>query len=328
MTPISTLPLERNTLPPFRLIAVAFAIVYVGYGLNFLAVKIAMETLPAFLFAGSHVLLAGFIMMGWRLARGGSLALPRGGMRRAGRAAFFLFVGGVGLVTLGEKLGLASGAAAMIKASVPLWVAVIEALRPRGEKPTWLIAGGLLLGALGVTLLVIPNLAQGGTGGAAVGTWVLLASALLFAIGTLDVRHRPPSPDTVNNVAWMMVLGGIYLWVIGLATGEAVQVSPQDFTAPVLSSFFFLLVVHSLAAFSAMNWLLRHLPAAVVTTKFYVSPAIAAVAGWLVLGEIVGTGAMVGLALILGGVAVVMLGEKLRRMEPALRADDADELEE
>ena len=78
MTPISTLPLERNTLPPFRLIAVAFAIVYVGYGLNFLAVKIAVETLPAFLFAGSHVLLAGFIMMGWRLARGGSLALPRG----------------------------------------------------------------------------------------------------------------------------------------------------------------------------------------------------------------------------------------------------------
>jgi drug/metabolite transporter (DMT)-like permease len=77
-----------------------------------------------------------------------------------------------------------------------------------------------------------------------------------------------------------------------------------------------------------MNWLLRHLPAAVVTTKFYVSPAIAAVAGWLVLGEIVGTAAMVGLALILGGVAVVMLGEKLRRMEPALRADDADELEE
>jgi len=116
--PISALPPERNTLPPFRLIAAAFAIVYLGYGLNFLAVKIAVETLPAFLFAGSHVLLAGLIIMGWRLARGGSLALPRGGMRRAGRAAFFLFVGGVGLVTLGEKLGLASGAAAMIMCAI------------------------------------------------------------------------------------------------------------------------------------------------------------------------------------------------------------------
>jgi len=327
MTPSSGLALDRGKLPPFRLIAAAFAVVYLGYGLNFLAVKVAVETMPAFLFAGSHVLLAGLIMMGWRLARGGSLALPQGGLKRAGRAAFFLFVGGVGLVTLGEKLGLASGAAAMIKASVPLWVAVLEALRPRGEKPTWLIAGGLLLGALGVVLLVLPNITHGGSGGEALGTWVLLTSALLFAIGTLLVRHRPPSSDTAGNVAWMMVLGGRYLWAIGLATGEASQVAYEDFTGPVFASFLFLLLVHSLAAFSAMNWLLRHLPATVVTTKFYVSPAIAAAAGWLVLGEVVGRAAIVGLALILGGVAVVMLGEKRRQMQPALKADDADELE-
>lgn len=314
--------------PPIGLIALAFGIVYLGYGLNFLAVKVAVENLPAFLFAGSHVLLAGLILMAWRAARQETLALPRGGRTRAAGAAFFLFVGGVGLVTLGEKLGLASGAAAMIKASVPLWVAVLEASRPRGEKPTWLIGGGLLLGALGVVLLVLPKIAHGGADGETLGTWVLLASALLFAIGTLVVRHYPPSADTTANVTWMMIYGGAYLWAIGLGTGEAAQVSGDDFTAPVLASFLFLLLVHSLAAFTAMNWLLRHLPAAVVTTKFYVSPAIAAVAGWLVLGEVVGAGAMFGLALILGGVAVVMIGEKRRRMEPALKADDADELEE
>jgi drug/metabolite transporter (DMT)-like permease len=195
-------------------------------------------------------------------------ALSGGGMARAAGAAFFLFVGGVGLVTLGEKLGLASGAAAMIKASVPLWVAVLEALRPRGERPSWLMAGGLLLGALGVVLLVLPKIAHGGTDGVALGTWELLASAFLFAIGTLLVRHLPPSNDTTANVTWMMVSGGAYLWVIGLATGEAAQVTREDFTGPVLAAFLFLLFVHSLAAFSAMNWLLRHLPAAVVTTKF------------------------------------------------------------
>ncbi len=310
------------------LIALAFGVVYLGYGLNFLAVKVGVETLPAFLFAGAHVLLAGLMLMGWRAVRHGRLGLPAGGLARAALAAFFLFVGGVGLVTLGEKLGLASGAAAMIKASVPLWVAVLEALRPRGEKPTWFIAGGLLLGALGVLLLVLPKIAHGGRDGETLGTWVLLASALLFAVGTLVVRHRPPSDDTTANVTWMMVFGGVYLWAIGLASGEAAQVSRDDFTAPVLTSFLFLLFVHSLAAFTAMNWLLRHLPAAVVTTKFYVSPAIAAIAGWLVLGEKVGTGALLGLTLILGGVAVVMIGEKRRRMEPALKADDADELEE
>lgn len=319
---------QSPALPPLSLIALAFGVVYLGYGLNFLAVKVAVERLPAFLFAGSHVLFAGLILTGWRVVRGDSLALPRGGTGKAAAAAFFLFVGGVGLVTLGEKLGLASGAAAMIKASVPLWVAVLEALRPRGEKPTWMISGGLLLGALGVVLLVLPKIAHGGTDGETLGTWVLLASALLFAVGTLVVRHHPPSNDTTANVTWMMIFGGAYLWAIGLGTGELSKVSRNDFTAPVIASFFFLLVVHSLAAFTAMNWLLRHLPAAVVTTKFYVSPAIAAVAGWLVLGEVVGWGALAGLTLILSGVAVVMLGEKRRRMEPALRADDADELEE
>jgi drug/metabolite transporter (DMT)-like permease len=328
MTPITAPPADRGKLPPAGWIVAAFAVVYLGYGLNFLAVKVAVETLPAFLFAGSHVLLAGLLIMAWRRARGGSLVLPEGGMAKAASAAFFLFVGGVGFVTLGEKLGLASGAAAMIKASVPLWVAVLEALRPRGEKPTWMIGGGLLLGALGVLLLVLPNIARGGAGGETLGTWVLLASALLFAIGTLLVRHHPPSGDTTANVAWMMVLGGAYLWVAGLATGEAAGIGREDFTGSVLAAFLFLLIVHSLGAFSAMNWLLRHLPAAVVTTKFYVSPAIAAVAGWLVLGESIGTGAIVGLALILGGVAVVMAGEKRRQMEPALKADDADELEE
>jgi drug/metabolite transporter (DMT)-like permease len=112
-------PKDGRPLPPIGLIALAFGVVYLGYGLNFLAVKVAVENLPAFLFAGSHVLLAGLILMAWRAATRRAPTLPRGGMTRAAAAAFFLFVGGVGLVTLGEKLGLASGAAAMIFANSP-----------------------------------------------------------------------------------------------------------------------------------------------------------------------------------------------------------------
>lgn len=325
---IPTAILPAGPRPPTWQLVLAFAVVYFGYGLNFLAVKVGVETLPAFLFAGAHVMLAGLLLFAWRGFRRLPLLLSPSGLAKAAGAALFLFVGGVGLVTEGEKLGVASGQAAMIKASVPLWIAIFEAIRPRGEKPTGLMTIGLLLGGAGVVLLVLPNLANPAPGGEMLGTVLLLLSALLFAIGTLLVRHLPPSNDTTGNVSWMMLLGGGYLVLLGFSLGEAKEISTSDFTLPVLSAFLFLLFVHSLAAFSAMNWLLRHLPASVVTTKFYVSPAIAAVAGWLVLNETLALPALGGLALILAGVTLVMAGEKLRHATPALRPDDADELED
>lgn len=315
--------------PPAWQLALAFAIVYLGYGLNFLAVKVGVESLPAFLFAAAHVFSAGLILLVWQGLRKRPLRLPGPGFRHAATAAFFLFVGGVGLVTEGEKLGVASGHAAMLKASVPLWVAVLEALRPGGEKPTLLIGAGLALGAAGVVFLVLPQLATANPAGTeTLGTFVLLLSALLFAIGTVLVRHHPPSGDTALNASWMMLLGGAMLAATGLALGETAEIAHADFTPAAGGAFLFLLFVHSLAAFTALNWLLRHLPAPVVTTKFYVSPAIATVAGFLLLHESVSTGSIIGLGMILAGVAVVMAGEHRRHLTPALQAKDADELEE
>lgn len=320
---------ERGERPAAWRLVVAFAIVYFGYGLNFLAVKVGVETLPPFLFAGAHVVLAGLLLWAWKAMREGKVLMGPGALAWAALAAVFLFVGGVGLVTVGEKLGVASGKAAMIKASVPLWVAVLEALRPKGEKPTAIVVVGLLTGAAGVAVLVLPGLAGGEAGGSEMrGIVVLLASSVLFAIGTLIVRHHPPTEDSTWNAAWMMVCGGLFLLVCGVATGEAGEIGPEDFTPQVWTAFLFLLFVHSLAAFSAMNWLLRHLPAPVVATKFHVSPAIATLAGFLVLGETVPGTAILGLALILAGVGVVMVGERRQHAPPALRPDDADELEE
>ncbi len=288
-------------------IVFAFGVVYIGYGLNFLAVKIGVETLPAFLFAGSHVTLAGVILMAFHAVRSGSIFMPPSGMGRAAAAAFFLFVGGVGLVTEGEKLGVPSGVAAIIKASVPLWVTILEGLRPGGERLGKVAFGGLICGAIGVVWLVVPRLVgHQAVATEPLGVGLLILSAFLFAVGTIIVRHHPPSSSAVANSAWMMLMGGFYLLLLGVVFGEVGQVSVNDFTAPVIGAFCFLLLIHSLAAFSAMNWLLGRLPAAVVTTKFYVSPAIAVVAGWFVLGESVHATTFASLGLILAGVAVTL----------------------
>ena len=313
--------------PALWRILMAFGIVYVGYGLNFLAVKIGVESLPAFLFAASHIFCAGVILITWQACTQGRALLPIEGFQRAAIGAFFLFVGGVGLVTQGEKLGVPSGVAAVIKASVPLWVAVLEALRPRGERVSLLMSSGLLVGAAGVVAIVLPRLTVSSADSMPTGTLLLVLSAFLFAIGSIFVRHSPPSDSPVTGAAWMMIFGGVLLTALGLSLGEASQIQAADFTSRTLGAFAFLLFVHSLAAFTAMNWLLRHLPASVVTTKFYVSPAVALLAGSLVLGEKITLPVIASLCLILVGVGVVLWGASRKKGEPPLKPNDAEELD-
>ena len=313
--------------PALWRILMAFGIVYVGYGLNFLAVKIGVESMPAFLFAASHIFCAGVILIVWQSCTRGRALLPIAGLQRAAVGAFFLFVGGVGLVTQGEKLGVPSGVAAIIKASVPLWVAVLEALRPRGERVSLLMSGGLLLGAAGVVAIVLPRLTAGSADSMPTGVLLLVLSAFLFAIGSIFVRHSPPSDSPVTGAAWMMIFGGVLLTALGLSLGEASQIQAGDFTSRMLGAFAFLLFAHSLAAFTAMNWLLRHLPASVVTTKFYVSPAVALLAGSLVLGEKITLPVIASLSLILVGVGVVLWGASRKKGAPPLRPNDAEELD-
>ena len=303
--------IERAEGRPARWrVVLAFGIVYLGYGLNFLAIKAGVESMPAFLFAASHILGAGVILMAWTAVRGGRVLMPAANTGRAAFAALFLFVGGVGLVTQGEKLGVPSGIAAIIKASVPLWVALFEFLRPKGEKPGAIVLAGLLAGAVGVVLLVAPRLSGAMDSGGTLGTALLLLSALLFAIGSIFVRNYPPDADAVRSSMWMMVFGGCYLVFLGAVLGEFGQIAEAEFGWKTVSAFLFLLFVHSLAAFTAMNWLLSHLPASIVTTKFFVSPAVAVLAGWLVLGETVGLETLASLLLILIGVGVVFSGRR------------------
>ena len=129
--------------------------------------------------------------MAWTAVRGGRILMPKANTGRAAFAAFFLFVGGIGLVTQGEKLGVPSGVAAIIKASVPLWVVLLEFLRPKGEKPGGIVLVGLVVGAAGVVMLVLPRLSGAVNSGGTLGTSLLLISALLFAIGSIFVAAYP-----------------------------------------------------------------------------------------------------------------------------------------
>ncbi len=319
-------PLTTGKRPPTWAFVLAFGIVYVGYGFNFLAIRVGVETMPPFIFAGAHVILAGLILFSWQLLRGQSLAISKSGLSKAALSSLFLFVGGVGLVTAGEKNGVPSGMAAVIKASVPLWVAILETLRPHGEKINRRMLIGLLLGAFGVIYMIAPQLDPAAAGAHPFGTTLLVMSALLFAIGTLIVRHWPPCPSIFTAISYQMIIGGAYLLVLGLCLNELSEINAAAFTGPVIGAFCFLLFIHSLCAFTAMNWLLRYLPASLVTTKFYVSPVVAVFAGWLILDEALTLRIIGCMLMILAGVFVILWqGQKTPAREHALKADELED---
>jgi len=292
--------------PPAWALVLAFAVVYLAYGLNYLAIREGVKTLPPFLFAGTHVTLAGLLLFAWAVLRGERVALTGRNFLWAGAGGLIVFVGGTGLVTMGEK-DVNSGLASVLRATTPVWVALLEWVRPRGERLSAAAWCGFLLAIGGVLLVVIPDIDSATSLYQDLGPMLVLISALCWAIGAMVLRHHRPCASTLVASAYQMSIGGVAMVLLGLVLGEGPQFRLAEVTEPALLAFLFLLLVHSLAGFSALNWLLQHVPAALATTKFYVSPAVAVVAGTFVLHEKDLTRGMLGgLALILAGVALAL----------------------
>lgn len=291
--------------PPTWAFVAAFAAVYLGYGLNYLAIKEGVKTLPPFLFSGSHVTIAGLLVFGW-LALGRELVWLN--WRNLGWAAvggLTVFVGGTGLITLAETT-VNSGEASVLRSTTPVWVALLEWVRPNGERLRGLAWIGLILAVAGVLVMVVPQLKASQHLANDLGPLLALASAVAWAVGALVLRHHRPCASNAVATAYQMTIGGLGMVALGLVLGEGAKLRSADLTKDAVFAFLFLLLVHSLLGFSSLNWLLKHVSATLATTKFYVSPAIAILAGWLVLGEQLTVGMIMGMAMILGGVALAM----------------------
>jgi drug/metabolite transporter (DMT)-like permease len=294
-------PLAHPSKPPLWQTLLALAVVYLTWGTTYLAIREGVKTLPPGLFGGVRVAAAGAVLLAWLALRGEKAALPWRELRAEWLVGVLLFVGGNGLVTVGMKT-VPSGVGSVLTATTPLWMALLEAAAPRGERLApggWL---GLLLGLGGVALL------WAGKGEAAalagVGPLLLLGSALAWSVGSFLHRHRRPA-GLLRSAGWQMLLGGGTLALIGVAAGEAGELSAAQLTPRAVFAFFYLLVVSSLVAFVAYLWLLRHVSAALAGTYAYVNPAIAVLLGWLAADEALTPALVGGMAVILAGVALV-----------------------
>ncbi len=290
----------------------ALWVVYVVWGSTYLAIAVAVETMPPLTALGTRFLAACAVLgLALVLRRGPrALAVPWQELRGAVVVGALLLGVGMGVLSLAEQ-HVPSGVAALIVAIMPLWVVILRAVT--GDRPplvTWL---GVAVGIAGVVVLVGPGSA-GGDAAAQRTFWsvAMLGSTACWAFGSfLQPRIRTPR-DPLLMSFYEMLTGGLALTAVGLLRGEHVT-DMAHATARSWWGWAYLVVVGSLVAYTAFVWLVGHAPLSLVSTYAYVNPVVAVLLGWWILGEPLTLGLLVGGAVVVVGVMLVVSAERMAR---------------
>lgn len=281
-------------------------ILYVVWGSTYLGIRIAVDSIPPFIMAGSRFALAGLVMLAVALVRrSDAIAWPTWRQwRDSAIVGGLLMGGGMGMVALGE-VTVPSGIAALLIAMMPLWVAVLGRLL-FGERLPRLAVAGVAIGLAGVAILVGPsaNAAESFDPG---GILALIISPICWSTGSLYSAHRAKlPPDPLVATGCQMLTGSAVLAVMAAIRGEYATFSPAAVSTDSLLAFAYLALVGSLVAFTAYVWLLRVAPLPLIATYAYVNPVVAVALGAIVLSEPITPRTVVAGAVIVFAVALII----------------------
>ncbi|MEW9554627.1 EamA family transporter [Nonomuraea sp. NPDC050783] len=296
----------------------ALAIVYVVWGSTYLGIRLAIETMPPMLSGSMRFLVAALLLGAFLLIRKGREPF-RMSARQFGGAALvglLLLTGGNGMVAVAEQ-HISSGLAALLVASVPLWLVVFRiAFR---DRPALLTLAGVLVGFGGVAAL---SLNGGGESASTTGVVVILLASLSWSIGSFLSARIPMPPNVWAASMVEMGAGGLGLVVTGLSFGE--RLDPAAVSGTSWAALAYLILVGSLVGFTAYTWLLGNAPISLVSTYAYVNPVVAVVLGVLVVNETVTPQIIAGGAVILLGVALVVSTERRAKVTTAPAAEKVE----
>jgi drug/metabolite transporter (DMT)-like permease len=280
-------------------VLLALAAVYVIWGSTYLAIRIALDTLPPLLMAGARFVVAGALLLGWARLRGAAPLTPRAWRASAVIGFLFMLIANGGVV-LAER-SVPSGLTSVVAATMPGW-AVLFAIRM--ALPTRRQVAGLVLGFAGVAALSF----GGELGGNPIDLIALFAAPPAWALGSVFAA-RLGLPGGTQGAGGPMLTGGFMLLVAGLATGEGIG-GPVAASSVVAVAY--LLVFGSLVGFSAYRYLLEHATPAVATSHAFVNPVVALALGAALLDEPLSTRSALAGGIALLGVVLIVLPRRAR----------------
>ncbi len=280
----------------------AFAVVCIVWGTTYLAIRIAVRTIPPLLLTGTRFTVAGCILMSIALLRGD--ALPR--RRRVIADLFFvafLMVGIGNLSVVWAEQWVPSGIAALLVATAPFWAALLERMRRDGDRIDLRRGMGMVAGFVGVAMLITP---QGAAGAFdlhfVLGAVAVQIGSIAWQYGTVRGKYELGSVPPLMSSAIQMLAGGIMVCATGLAIGEARRLT---ITATGLGALAYLTLFGSVLAYTSYIYALKHMRTTNMSVYAYINPLIAVIVGWIVLHESLTPVSVVAMIIILGGVALV-----------------------
>lgn len=289
----------------------ALGVVYVVWGSTYLAIRFSVETMPPALSAGARFLASGVLLCLAVLVFAGrrGFRMTRAQFGTAALVGLLLPGWGNGLVVVAEQ-HVASGLAALLIASIPLYVVVLR--RITGERPPGVTLVGVLIGVVGLAILLLAGPVAGAHGSAWWGPWLVLLAALGWATGTVAGARLPTPPNPLTFSAVGMLVGGAALTIGGFASGEHVDLAEVSRASWLGWGY---LVLFGAFAFSAYVFALGRLPVSTVATYAYVNPVIAVLLGVWLADEHFGPMQLAGGLVVVCAVVLVVRAENRRSRE-------------
>jgi drug/metabolite transporter (DMT)-like permease len=288
---------SRPNTPMWRVI-VSFLAIYILWGGSFLAIRFSLETIPTFMISFMRFASAGVILMvvAWR---SGAKKPTWAQWRSAAILGFIMFFAANGTLVAGQRT-VASGLAATLYATLPLWMALLSWLWQGEERPRGRVLVGLILGFVGVALMF----GREASGIDPLGGLLVLASAVFWTVGSL-LSRRVDKPESSALASGMNVFcAGMMFLLISVLSGEPAQLNLAAVSAKSILSLLYLIVGSSVIAFSCYMWLLSVISPSRVSTYAYINPVVALLVGALA-GETHNTRELVAALVIV--VAVVLI---------------------